>query len=189
MNSWLVGLVWIAWFVTATGTGYSRTEIGDATDRHATLVSVWADVVMLVSMLAAVAAAIALPAALLPVDPRFTLGLGAGLVIAGLAIRTWSAASLGSYFTRSIVIREGQRVVTSGPYSILRHPGYAGVLLSLVGLALTLDNWLSLLAMMIGFFSGHVPRIRAEEAVLEENIGEPYREFERTRKRLIPGIW
>lgn len=103
--SWLVVALWIAWFVIATGTGYSRTAIGDAIDRPATLVSVWADVAMLVSMLAAIAAAIAVPAALLPVDPRFTLELGAVLVVAGLAIRAWSAATLGPRLSVDLVWR------------------------------------------------------------------------------------
>ncbi len=43
--------------------------------------------------------------------------------------------------------------------------------------------------MIVGFFAAHVPRIRVEERALEESLGEPYLELERTRKRLIPGVW
>jgi len=60
---------------------------------------------------------------------------------------------------------------------------------SLVGLALTLGNWLSVVLVVIGFFAAHLPRIRVEERVLEENLGDEYREYERTRRRLIPGVW
>lgn len=96
---------------------------------------------------------------------------------------------LGLFFTRSILIRVGHRVVTSGPYRFVRHPAYAAVLVSLAGLALTLGNWLSVAAMLIGFFLAHVPRIMWEEAALEASLGDEYRAFARTRKRLIPGIW
>jgi len=43
--------------------------------------------------------------------------------------------------------------------------------------------------MAIGFFLAHIPRIAAEEAVLEASLGEQYRAYARTRKRLIPGVW
>jgi protein-S-isoprenylcysteine O-methyltransferase Ste14 len=59
----------------------------------------------------------------------------------------------------------------------------------MVGLGLTLGNWLSIVLMVLGFFAAHLPRISVEEGVLETNLGEPYRTFEATRKRLIPGVW
>jgi protein-S-isoprenylcysteine O-methyltransferase Ste14 len=43
--------------------------------------------------------------------------------------------------------------------------------------------------MVVGFFAAHLPRIRVEERALEQSLGEPYIEFERTRKRLIPFVW
>jgi protein-S-isoprenylcysteine O-methyltransferase Ste14 len=86
-------------------------------------------------------------------------------------------------------VRTGHRLVTTGPYRAVRHPGYAGILLSLLGLALTLGNWLSVLLIVVGFCVAHVPRIRAEEAVLAAQLGETYLTFARTRKRLIPGVW
>ncbi len=43
--------------------------------------------------------------------------------------------------------------------------------------------------MAVGFFAAHVPRIGVEESVLEGSLGEEYCQFERTRKRLIPGVW
>jgi protein-S-isoprenylcysteine O-methyltransferase Ste14 len=189
VRPWLVAAIWIAWLLWASGTGYAPSQPGDRIDERGTRVSVWADVATLVSLVGAVAAALAVPSAALPGDPWLTVGLGAALVALGVALRWWAARTLGRYFTRSVMIREGHRVITAGPYRVVRHPGYAGVLVSLVGLALTLGNWLSVVLMVVGFFLGHVPRIRAEEAVLEADLGQPYRELERTRKRLIPGVW
>src|SRR4029450_5148707 len=101
-----------------------------------------------VSMVGAVAAAVFVPSAALPGDPWLTVGLGSTLVLFGTALRQWAAQALGPFFTRSVMIREGHRMVTSGPYRYVRHPGYAGVLVSLVGLALTLGNWLSVVLMV-----------------------------------------
>jgi protein-S-isoprenylcysteine O-methyltransferase len=189
MRPWLVGAVWIAWLVAAAGAGYARSRVGDRIDDRATRASVRADVVTAMALAAGVAAALAVPGAAIPGDPWLTVVAGTALVALGIALRLWAARALGSFFTRSIVIREGHRVVTSGPYRIVRHPGYAGILMSLVGLALTLGNWLGVLLVIVGFFAGNVPRIAAEERALEEHLGEQYRDFERARKRLIPGIW
>jgi len=189
VRPWLVTAIWLAWFIVSGGAGYARPQPGDRIADRATRVSVWADVTMVVSMVGAVAAAITVPSAALPADPWLTVTLGSTLVLAGVALRQWAARTLGRYFTRSVLIREGHRVITSGPYRFVRHPGYAGVLVAQVGLALTLGSWLSVGLMVIGFFLAHIPRITAEEAVLETNLVEQYRDYERTRKRLIPGVW
>jgi protein-S-isoprenylcysteine O-methyltransferase Ste14 len=110
-------------------------------------------------------------------------------VALGIAVRQWAARTLGSFFTRSIVVREQHQIVASGPYRFIRHPGYAGLLISVTGLALTLGNWLSVVVGVLGFLLGNIPRIKAEEAVLESNLGDDYRAYARARKRLIPGIW
>ena len=188
MRPWLITAVWCAWIVVAAGTGYTPTRPRDRIADRATRVSVRADAVSLASMLGAVGAAVWLPSAALPGSPWLGAVLGTALVTAGLAVRHWAARTLGSFFTRSVAISPDHRVVATGPYRYVRHPGYAGALLSLVGLALTLWNWASVLIMLIGCVLAYLPRIRAEEAVLEESLG-PYREFERTRRRLIPGIW
>jgi protein-S-isoprenylcysteine O-methyltransferase Ste14 len=189
VRPWLVAAIWLAWFVVAGGAGYARARSDDRIDERGTRISVRADMVTVVSMVGAVVVALWVPAAALPGDPWLALVPGVALVVLGLALRQWAAGTLGHYFTRSITIRAGHRVITSGPYRFVRHPGYAGILVSVVGLALTLGNWLSVALMVIGFLLAHIPRINAEEAALEANLGEQYRQFQRTRKRLIPGVW
>jgi protein-S-isoprenylcysteine O-methyltransferase Ste14 len=183
----LVGVVWLAWFVLAGGVGYARSKPEDRVDDRGT--RVWADAATAASLLGAVAAALALPAASVPGDPWLTVVLGSVLVLLGIALRQWAGRTLGSFFTQSVAIRRDHRVVSSGPYRFVRHPGYSAMLVSMVGLGLTLGNALSVAVMAIGFFAAHLPRIRVEERVLEEALGEEYRQFEHTRKRLIPGLW
>jgi protein-S-isoprenylcysteine O-methyltransferase Ste14 len=185
----VIAALWIAWCLVATGAGYTGSTPGDQIDGRATNVSVWADVATVVGMGGALAAVLVVPAAALPWNPWLSVALGAALVLLGLAVRLWASRTLGLYFTRSLLVRDGHRVITGGPYRFVRHPGYTGVLVSLVGLALMLGNWLSIVLMMSGFLVGHVPRINREEAMLEAYLGEPYRAYARTRKRLIPGVW
>ncbi|MGE3273386.1 MAG: isoprenylcysteine carboxylmethyltransferase family protein [Chloroflexota bacterium] len=189
MSTWLVAVVWVVWFLVVSGTGYARSRSSDRVDRQATTASVRADVIMLLALAGGVAAAVMLPAAALPWDRWVTDVAGMLLVAAGLAVRQWAAVTLGDFFTRSVAIRDRQRVVTAGPYRYVRHPAYAGMLLSVVGLALTLGSWLSILIIVVGCLLANVSRIRAEESVLTASLGDEYQAYAHTRKRLIPGVW
>jgi protein-S-isoprenylcysteine O-methyltransferase Ste14 len=119
--------------------------------------------------------------------PLFVIGLA--LMLAGIALRQWSVAQLGRYFTTDVRIHEHQTVVDTGPYRWVRHPSYTGLLLTLVGVGLALTNWASLAILIVLPTIGVVARIRVEERALTEGLGEPYRQFAQTRAHLIPRIW
>lgn len=119
--------------------------------------------------------------------PLFVVGVL--LMAAGIVLRQWSVALLGRYFTTDVRLHEGQTVVDTGPYRWLRHPSYTGMLLTFLGIGLALGNWASVLALVVLPTIGLVVRIRFEERVLLEGLGEPYRRFAESRARLIPGVW
>lgn len=125
----------------------------------------------------------------IPGDPWLTFAIGCVISLAGIALRRWSIFVLGRFFTRDVMIREGHTVVSNGPYRLLRHPSYTGIMLAMLGYGVMLENWLSLVVAAAGFCVAVLPRIHHEERVLEAGLGAPYREFERTRKRLIPLVW
>jgi protein-S-isoprenylcysteine O-methyltransferase Ste14 len=111
------------------------------------------------------------------------------LLWAGIALRQWSFRTLGRYFTFTIETSSDQPVIATGPYRVLRHPSYTGLLLVLIGIGLLLGNWLSLLAVAVAATSAMVYRIGVEERALEKALGDRYRQFASTRKRLIPYVW
>jgi protein-S-isoprenylcysteine O-methyltransferase Ste14 len=119
--------------------------------------------------------------------PVFVVGLA--IVVLGIALRQWAVRSLGQFFTVQVQVRSGQSVVDTGPYRWVRHPSYTAIIVSFAGIGVALENWLSLLAMLIVPTVGLVVRIRVEERALLTAIGEPYRQFSSSRARLIPGIW
>ena len=76
-----------------------------------------------------------------------------------------------------------------GPYRLLRHPSYTGLLCTCLGIGLALGNWVALLLAIVPTTIAIVYRIRVEERALLAGIGEPYRQFCATRARLIPHVW
>jgi len=111
-----------------------------------------------------------------------------GLVVmwAGMALRLWAVQVLGRFFRITVVVQDEHRLVDEGPYRLLRHPGYAGGLLTMLGIGLAMGNWLSLLVMMAVVLLGYAYRIRVEEQALKARFGESYERYAATRWRLVP---
>lgn len=119
----------------------------------------------------------------------WTLGLGIAIVFAGAVLRDWAILSLGRYFRREVTIEPEQRIVRRGPYSVLRHPSYAGLFLILGGFGLAFGSWLgAAVALLIGFI-GMLPRIRVEERALAQAFGPDYTDYANSTDRLLPHVW
>lgn len=114
---------------------------------------------------------------------------GVILALAGMALRVWSVATLGRYFTYVVKVSADQAVVETGPYRFVRHPSYSGALLTAIGIGLSLRY--ALAPLFAGGFSliAYLIRIRVEERALAEGLGEPYRAYMARTKRLVPGVW
>lgn len=95
---------------------------------------------------------------------------------------------LGRYFTYQVDVHSGQTVIEAGPYRYIRHPSYAGALITVIGLGLALGNWASLLSMVACVAIGYAYRIRVEEAALVAALGQPYREYMSRTARLVPFV-
>jgi protein-S-isoprenylcysteine O-methyltransferase Ste14 len=114
-----------------------------------------------------------------------------GLVLfwGGISLRLWSFRTLGRYFTYTVQTSSDQPVITDGPYQLIRHPSYAGLLLVIMAAGLFIGNWWSLVCITVAVAGGLVFRIRVEEQALMQNLGDRYRDYAATHKRLVPFIW
>jgi protein-S-isoprenylcysteine O-methyltransferase Ste14 len=114
-----------------------------------------------------------------------------GIVIMwlGLAVRAWSVATLGRAFRTTVEVDAGQAVVSRGPYRLVRHPSYTGLLLLAAGFGLSAGNWLALAVCLMLPLVGLLRRIQVEEAELTRVLGDPYVAYRERTKRLVPGLW
>lgn len=143
---------------------------------------------VIAAALLGVAVAYQVPATAITFGREFFFWLGILLIYAGIALRLYAINVLGAYFTTSVAIAPEQRVIEIGPYRLIRHPSYTGILLTLFGLGLCFTNWLTPLVMVGCALVGFGYRIRVEERVLQQQLGQPYREYMRRTKRLIPFV-
>jgi protein-S-isoprenylcysteine O-methyltransferase Ste14 len=129
--------------------------------------------------------ALRLPAALGPA--AFVLGV-ATLVAASL-LRRHCWRLLGASFTGDVRAHPDQRIVTTGAYALVRHPSYTAGILMNIGIGLALGSWASTALLALASFIVYGYRIAVEERTLLAVVGDPYRRFIRTRRRLIPFIY
>jgi protein-S-isoprenylcysteine O-methyltransferase Ste14 len=115
--------------------------------------------------------------------------LGILLMLAGLLLRIWAVITLGKSFRTTIETSQEQKVIRSGPYRLIRHPSYTGLLVFCLGYGVALQNWLSLIIVVLLPLAALLYRIRIEEAALASSFGEDYLEYQKHSKRLIPWIW
>ncbi len=122
----------------------------------------------------------------LAILPSWAFYLGIVLMLAGIAVRQWSIAVLGRFFFGVIGVQEGQKVVESGPYRLVRHPSYSGALLIMVGIGLVFQSWGAALVIIPIFAVCYGYRMYVEERVLMANLGNSYTEYMKRTKRVIP---
>lgn len=112
--------------------------------------------------------------------------VGIALMLAGMAFRFYAMSVLGRFFTYQVAVHPGQTVIEAGPCGYIRHPSYTGALITLVGLGLALGNWAGLLALLACMVPAYAYRISVEEAALLTALGEPYKQYVRRTRRLLP---
>ncbi len=121
--------------------------------------------------------------------PLIAFAVGMLILATGVSLRLWSFQALGHYFTFTVKVSPDQPVVADGPYRLLRHPGYAGGLLAMIGISVLYGNWASLATTILFWLALLVWRIRVEERALLATLDGRYAAYAAQHKRLIPLVW
>jgi protein-S-isoprenylcysteine O-methyltransferase Ste14 len=178
-------LLWVALETISSRTKRSgdRSRVSDRGSFSLILILLW------VALGADFALSFLLPQANILWNRTAIFYLGISLMLAGMAFRFYAMSVLGRFFTYDVAVHVGQTVVEAGPYRYIRHPSYTGGLITLAGLGLALGNWAGLLALLACTGAGYSYRIFVEEEALLAALGEPYREYMRRTRRLIPFVF
>ncbi len=119
------------------------------------------------------------------------MGVVAGLVIIamGWGLTTWSV-SVNPFFSPAVRIQadRGQRVISVGPYAIVRHPGYATILLCMLASGVALNSLLSFIPAVI-YMAVTVRQTAIEDRMLRDELTGYADYAAKVRYRLIPGVW
>jgi protein-S-isoprenylcysteine O-methyltransferase Ste14 len=115
----------------------------------------------------------------------------AAMIAAVVSVSIVNAAvkTLGKEWSVTARVVEGHKLATEGPYRVVRHPIYAGLLGMLLATGLVISHWLALIAAIVIYVIGTVIRIRSEERLLREALGPEYESYARSAPALIPGLY
>jgi protein-S-isoprenylcysteine O-methyltransferase Ste14 len=112
---------------------------------------------------------------------------GLAVTVLGAAFAIWSRLTLGRNWSSVPQVKEEHELVVKGPYRIVRHPIYTGLILAVAGTGLALDRGIGLF-MLVLVFASYWLKIRVEEKLMMETFPKEYPEYRRRVKALIPGI-
>src|ERR1039457_1916347 len=112
---------------------------------------------------------------------------GSAITAGGLLFAVWARRHLGKNWSQAVTVKEGHELITSGPYALVRHPIYTGLLLAFVGSAVARGEWRGLLASAL-VFGALWHKLRLEEKWMRVQFGEPYEAYSRQVAAVVPYI-
>ena len=114
--------------------------------------------------------------------------IGAAVTVGGLAFSIWARRHLGRNWSAVVTLKQGHELVTSGPYALVRHPIYTGLLLTFLGSAIARGRWSGLLATAL-FFLAALRKYRLEERWMREQFGAEYVTYQARVKAIVPWVF
>ena len=112
---------------------------------------------------------------------------GVVLCVVGLGFAVWARVEIGRFWSGTVALKAEHALIRGGPYAITRHPIYSGLLLALVGTALTRDSRAALLGLPV-VFAGLFVKLKQEERLLLDRFGPEYEKYRAEVPALIPHI-
>jgi protein-S-isoprenylcysteine O-methyltransferase Ste14 len=177
MAPWMLFGAW--WFVRSIGT--ARTETREShLSRLTHMIFLGGGTMLLVAPFAPLHRRLWGPSATL-------LWIGFGLEVAGVVFAIWAREHLGKLWSGTITLKEGHRIVQSGPYRLARHPIYTGILTGIVGVVLARGDVGGVVALVL-WALGVARKIAIEEKLLSSRFGDEYAAYRAKVRAIIPFI-
>lgn len=112
--------------------------------------------------------------------------VGAVLGVLGTAYAIWARVHLGRNWSPIPNVKEEHELVTSGPYRLVRHPIYTGMIVAALGTAFVIPVWFAIFAAITAMF---IWRVRVEEDLMTKQFPNHYPEYKKHTWALIPYVW
>ena len=112
--------------------------------------------------------------------------LADALVLVGLGVTLWARVTLGGNWSARVTLKEGHELITRGPYRVVRHPIYSGLLLMILGTAVLIGR-VGAFVVLAFCFCGLWMKLRQEEVLLTGHL-PGYSEYMRRTKALVPFV-
>ena len=184
---WVIAGLWLLWatYWMASARSTKQSAQAEATPSRLTHLA----------LLTAASALLALPAFGIDFlewrflsDRLIAFVIGAVLETLGLGFAVWARVHLGQYWSSTIDIKSEHQLILSGPYALVRHPIYTGLVLAFLGTALAEDQVTGGLALALVIMA-YARKVWIEEKWLIGQLDEEYRAYQRKVKMLIPFLW
>ena len=114
--------------------------------------------------------------------------LGVAVTLAGLLFAVWARVHLGRNWSRSVTIKQDHELITTGPYAVVRHPIYTGILTGLLGTAIALSQVRGIIVLAL-FFLAFWLKLRMEEQWMRSQFGEAYAAYAQQTAALVPYLF
>jgi len=113
---------------------------------------------------------------------------GLGVTVAGALFAVWARLIIGRNWSSAVTIKQDHELIRQGPYAFLRHPIYSGILLMVLGTAITIGEVRGLIAFALAFLGFRMKSL-VEERFMAEQFGGQYADYQRHVKALIPFLY
>jgi protein-S-isoprenylcysteine O-methyltransferase Ste14 len=113
--------------------------------------------------------------------------VGAAVTAAGIGIAVWARMMLGANWSGTITVKVGHELIRRGPYRLVRHPIYTGLVLAAIGTAIARDRWCGLVAVLVMWLGYTMKRLK-EEKYMRATFGAQYEEYCRHSGAILPFV-
>jgi protein-S-isoprenylcysteine O-methyltransferase Ste14 len=111
--------------------------------------------------------------------------VGVAITVLGFALTLWARGLLGSNWSGTVTIKVDHELIRTGPYRIVRHPIYTGILIAFAGSALVYDQWRGIVVVALFWVSFTIKRLK-EEQFMRQTFGDQYIAYARTTGAIFP---
>jgi protein-S-isoprenylcysteine O-methyltransferase Ste14 len=180
----LLALIWLAWVVSwvvaAFWSGRTKTHV-----------PTWESWVYRLPILLGAVFLMPATARTLDADPLYKVGnLGTCLLalvtVLGISFTWWARIHLGRFWSNAITHKEDHRIIDTGPYGMVRHPIYTGLIIAILATGIAVGTWTALVGALCICF-GEWQKARMEEGFLSAELGqEAYRNYSRRVPMIVP---